>query len=456
MSLLSAETLRARVGAALPPAVEALERLIAIPSVSHPAWPQEECVRCAEAVAAAALAAGFERAELLVDDGAPPAVAAYRAGAASAPLVVLYAHYDVQPPGPPAAWTTPAFEPQVRDGRLYGRGSADDKGAIAAHLAAAAALEDAAAPSLLLFVEGAEELGSPRAMALLERALEGRRPDAVVVPDADALSTERAYLTLSLRGLVECDVELRTLTAPVHDGLFGGVAPDAALALARLLATLTDAHGSPTVEGLARDPLPDGWLEPSAAELLAGAGARVGVAALGAGPVAARLWRAPALAVFALERIDAGEDGGQLTPAARARIGLRTAPTQDPAEAAAALERHLRAHVPWGAELDVRTVSAMPGADLAARGGGVLEVAAQALADAWGSPVQRIGSGAAIPIVEEAVRAYPDASVVLTAIADVDCNAHGPDESVSLDLLERLAVSQALLLHRLAADAPAG
>ncbi|HYV15590.1 MAG TPA: M20/M25/M40 family metallo-hydrolase [Conexibacter sp.] len=452
MSALSTDSIRARVRAALPAALAALERLIAIPSVSNPAWPREQCVRCAEAIAAAALAAGFKRAELLADDGAPPALVAHRAGHASAPLVVLYAHYDVMPPGPPEGWTTPAFEPAVRDGRLYGRGSADDKGAIAAHLAAVAALADAEAPSLLLFVEGAEELGSPCAMALLERALDGRRPDAIVVPDADALSVERPYLTLSLRGLVECDVELRTLAAPVHDGLFGGVVPDAALALARLLATLTDADGSPAIAGLVRDPLPDGWLEPTAAELLAGAGALPGVGALGCGPVARTLWRTPALAVYALER-SGSEDGSQLTPAARARIGLRTAPSQDAVEAARALERHLRAHVPWGAELDVRTVSAMPGVDLAAGGGSVLPIAAQALADAWGAPLERIGSGAAIPIVEEVVRAYPDVSVVLSAIADVDCSAHGPDESVSLGLLERLAVAQALLLHRLAADA---
>jgi acetylornithine deacetylase/succinyl-diaminopimelate desuccinylase-like protein len=137
----------------------------------------------------------------------------------------------------------------------------------------------------------------------------------------------------------------------------------------------------------------------------------------------------------------------------RARIGLRTAPTEDPVQAGAALERHLRAHVPWGAELDVTIAAALPGADLAGAGDGVLAVAEQALADAWGAPPQRIGSGAALPLVDELRRAHPGVAVVLTAIADVDCSAHGPDESVSLALLERLAVAEALLLHRLAADA---
>jgi acetylornithine deacetylase/succinyl-diaminopimelate desuccinylase-like protein len=447
---VSPERVAEAAAAALPDAFGRLERLVAIPSVSAPGADPAPVRRAAEAVCDWARHAGFPVASVLEAAGALPAAWALHEGEPGAPVVLLYAHHDVVPAGDEdAGWRTPPFEATVRDGRMWGRGTADDKSAIAVHLTAAAALLASPSPlTLMLFVEGEEEISSPNAWRLLHAAPGWREPDVVLVPDADAWSVDVPYLTTALRGGIHVTVTVTALAEPVHSGMYGGVVPSAMTCMLALLAGLVDGDGAVAVPGLLVDPPDAAWHAPPEAELLASAGAVAGLRALGRDTVARRLYAAPAITVVGLDTPRPEDATGQLSARVRARLDVRIAPTQDPREAAAALRARLTAATPWGARVEVEILDPRGGYRLQEQSP-VLALAETALAEAWGAPVERIGSGASIPLVGELAGHCPGAAFVLTAVADALCNAHGPNESVSLALVERLAVAHALLLDRL-------
>src|SRR5919202_3774460 len=245
------EVLRERVGAVLPGVRADLEALVRIPSVSAAAFDQAEVERSAAAVAGLLRGAGMPEVEILRVDGGAPAVVARRPAPAGAPTVLLYAHHDVQPPGDPALWDTPAFEPVERDGRLYGRGAADDKAGVAVHLAALRALGDDLAVGVTVFVEGEEEIGSPTFERFLAEHRERLAADVIVVADSANWRVGEPALTTSLRGLVDGVITVRTLDHAVHSGMYGGAVPDAMTATLKLLSRLWDDDGQVAVPGLA-------------------------------------------------------------------------------------------------------------------------------------------------------------------------------------------------------------
>ena len=441
-----AAQLRSAVDAAQPRVRDWLEQLVRIPSVSDVDGDAPEVQRSAEAVARILTDVGFPEVEVL-QEGGRPAVLARHPAPPGAPTVLLYAHHDVQPPGDDADWGSPPFEPTERAGRLYGRGAADDKAGIAAHLAAYVAHDGNPPLGVTVFVEGEEESGSESLAAILDRHRDRLAADVFVIADSTNWDIGVPALTTSLRGLVNVVVEVRTLHHAVHSGMWGGVAPDALTTLVRLLATLHDETGDVAVEGLASGPASD--LDYPLDRLRTEAGLVDGVELIGSGSVVERLWTWPAIAVTGLDAPEAEHASNTLLPVARAKISLRIAPGDDAARAHAALVQHLEMHVPWGAEISVGSPDLGEPYAIDAQGP-AFDAARGAFADAWdGTEPVDIGVGGSIPFIAQFAAAYPDAAILVTGVEDPDTRAHGANESLHLAEFARVCLAEALLLERL-------
>ena len=443
--------LRARVAEAFPRLRRDLEDLVRVPSVSSPAFDQAHVAASADAVAALLRDARMPEVEVLTATRADgvvsrPAVVARRPAPAGAPTVLLYAHHDVQPPG--SGWTSDPFVPQERDGRLYGRGAADDKAGVVAHLGALRVLGDRLGVGVTVFVEGEEEIGSPTFVDFLRTHADRLAADVIVVADSSNWRVGVPALTTSLRGLVDCVVEVRVLEHGVHSGMYGGPVLDAVTLLARLVATLHDDDGEVAVEGLLRAPEPEVDLDEQA--LRADASVLPGVRLAGSGSLTGRLWTKPALSVIGVDATSVAQASNTLAPGARAKLSLRIPPGQDPAAAAAALRAHLEGHAPFGAEVTV-TDGDLGKAFQAPTDSPAMQAARAAFADAWGTDPVDVGVGGSIPFIADLLEVFPDAAILVTGVEDPDSRAHGADESVHLGELERVVLAEALLLERLAA-----
>ncbi|HEV8682474.1 MAG TPA: dipeptidase [Actinomycetota bacterium] len=441
------EDLRARIDELMPETRADLEGLVRIPSVSAPGFDPAEVRRSAEATAEILERAGLEGVRFLEIEGAHPAILGTKPAPQGAPTVLLYAHHDVQPFGDPALWDSPPFEPTERDGRLYGRGTSDDKAGIVLHSAALTALGEDMPVGVTVFVEGEEEIGSPTLRAFLERYGDLLRCDVIVLADSGNWRVGQPALTTSLRGLVDCVVEVRTLDHGVHSGEYGGTFPDALTVLCRLLATLHDDRGDVAIPGLVAaeaDPL-----DLTEEQLRKDAGAVDGVQLIGNGGLTSRMWTKPAVSVLAIDATPVAEASNTLVPAARAKVSLRIAPGDDPDRAMDALVEHLESHAPWGAQVTVtRGASAYPFAVRAE--GSVYEAARKAFREAWDRVPMDIGMGGTIPFVSAFSDSYPETSILLTGVGDPDSRPHGANESVDLDELRRGCLAEALLLRNLA------
>lgn len=449
------EGLRARVEALLPALRVDLEDLVGIPSVSAPAFDREHVHASAARVADLLGEAGFEDVEILsVDTTGPdgvegaPAVVARRPGPPGAPTVLLYAHHDVQPPGDPALWDSPAFEPVERDGRLYGRGTADDKAGIAVHLAALRALGDDLPVGVTVFVEGEEEIGSPTFEAFLAAHRDRLAADVIVVADSGNWKIGVPALTSSLRGLVDAVVEVRTLDHAVHSGMYGGAVPDATTAALKLLASLWDDAGDLAVPGLVTGQADDlGYTEEA---LRADSGLLDGVSLVGTGSIESRLWDRPSVTVTGIDVPSVATSSNTLLPSVRAKLSMRLAPGQDPHEAFAALEKHLLENAPWGARVTV-TLGEAGSPWRGDLGNAVYDTARWALQQAWGVPPVHMGVGGSIPFIAALGEVYPDATVLVTGVEDPDTRAHGTNESLHLGEFAVACVAETLLLAALGA-----
>jgi acetylornithine deacetylase/succinyl-diaminopimelate desuccinylase-like protein len=440
--------LRAAVRDALPRLRHDLEDLVRIQSVSADPERAGEVQRSAEATAGLFSAEGFEtRIVTAHDDGVAPAVIARRPAPAGAPTVLLYAHHDVQPENDHAEWDSPPWEPTERDGRLYGRGAADDKAGIVAHLGAVRALGEALPVGVTVFVEGEEEVGSDTLGDLLARYREDLSADVIVIADSGNWDVGVPALTTSLRGLVRVDVEVRTLTHAVHSGMWGGLVPDALITLSRLLASLHDDRGNVAVDGLVSTPAADVAYPED--RLRAESGATPDVHWIGDGTAVERLWTKPALSVTGLDAPKVDGASNTLVPSARAKISMRIAPGDTTENAEAALRRHLEAHVPWGAELTVTTVDTGEATQIDATGP-AYDAARAAFTAAWdGTEPVDMGVGGSIPFIAEFLEAFPHASVLVTGVEDPDTRAHGANEGLHLAEFERVVLAETLLLATL-------
>jgi cysteinylglycine-S-conjugate dipeptidase len=430
------------------PSVRAdLERLVRIPSVSADPDATRDVWASAATTAGLLREAGLPEVDVVTAEDSRPAVLGHRPGPPGAPTVLLYAHHDVQPPGEAADWDSDPFEPAERDGRLYGRGTADDKAGVAVHLAALRAHGDRLPVGVTVLVEGEEEIGSPALTGFLGAFRDALRADVVVFADAANWTADVPALTTSLRGGTAVVVEVRTLRHGVHSGMYGGPVPDALTALCRMLASLHDERGNVAVPGLTRgeaDPL-----DLTEAHFRAEAGVLDGVRLTGDGGLTSRLWAGPAIAVTGIDAPSVAAASNTLVPVARAKVSMRVAPGDDAAAARDALVAHLEAHAPWGAR-----VSVQPGAVAApftARSGGrAYRAARSALDEAWGTATVDAGAGGSIPFVTAYAGLFPDAEILITGVEDPGTRAHGSNESLHLATFERACLAEALLLGHLA------
>ena len=439
------DDLVARVKAVLPSVRADLEDLVRIESVWADPDRRDEVRRSARAVADLLSAAGFADVEI-VSAGGAPAVIARHSPPPGAPTVLLYAHHDVQPEGDPAQWDSPPFEPTERDGRLYGRGSADDKAGIATHLAAFRAHRGSPPVGVTVFVEGEEESGSPSLGALLAAHRDKLAADVIVIADSDNWTPEVPALTVSLRGLADCVVEVQTLDHGLHSGLWGGVVPDALTVLVRLLAGLHDDDGNVAVAGLHESRAAD--VDRGPQWVRAESGLLDGVREIGSGTVAQRMWAKPAITVIGIDTTPVAKASNTLIPRARAKVSMRIAPGGDAVAHLEALRRHLEEHAPWGAHVTVTPGDVGQPYAIDATGP-VYAAARAAFREAWGTEVVDMGMGGSIPFIAEFAAAFPRAKILVTGVEDPATQAHSVNESLHLGVFERAAVTEALLLAKL-------
>ncbi|HEX4094736.1 MAG TPA: dipeptidase [Trebonia sp.] len=439
--------LKNRVHDLMPGLIGDLEDLVRIQSVSADPERLTEVDKSAQKTAQLLAAEGVGAEIVRAYDGAPPAVIGERKGPEGAPVVLLYAHHDVQPENDPADWDSPPFEPTRRGDRLYGRGAADDKAGIAVHVGALRALGADLPVTVRFFIEGEEEVSSETLPDLLKQYRDRLAADVIVIADAGNWDIGVPSLTTSLRGLIRVDVEVRTLTHAVHSGMWGGLVPDAIMALTKLLSTLWTEDGTPAVQGLAMADAAD--VDYPEERLRAESGATAGVQWIGQGSAVEKLWTRPAITVTGFDAPKVAGASNTLTPVARAKVTIRLAPGDTSANAIARLQEHLVKNVPWGAELTTTVVDAGEPTVLPTTGP-AYAAARSALAEAWDgvAPVD-MGTGGSIPFIAEFQETFPGASILVTGVEDPDTRAHGPNEGLHLPEFERAVLAEALLLQRL-------
>jgi acetylornithine deacetylase/succinyl-diaminopimelate desuccinylase-like protein len=417
-----------------------LRTLTAIPSVAFPGFPREPVLQAADATVALLRRYGIESARLLDIPGGYPSVYGELPGPPGSPTVLLYGHYDVQPAPPEQGWQTDPFRPVEQDGRLYGRGAADDKSGILQHAAAIRVLDGRLPVGIKILIEGEEETASHLG-TFVDANPEVVRCDAFLIDDHGNPRVGEPVLSISQRGDAYCTVEVRTLDHAVHSGEFGGAAPDALMALIKLLATLTDDEGSAAVQGLARfdwegADFPDDLYRASA-------GLLDGVRYVGTGTLATRLWSSPSVTVIGMDVTPIRDASNVLYPVAKAELSMRIASGIDGEQQLAYLMDHLKRAAPYGAHVAVERLDV--GQPFRARTDGPAFAAARgALTEAFGREPQLIGSGGSIPLLTTLQQAVPGAEFILWGAQDMErARIHGADESIDLAELGRCILAQA-------------
>lgn len=448
---LTPEMLRSALDAEFDAVLAKLSDFVAIESVAWPSYDRANVEKSAEAVAEFARELSFDSVEILTAETADggqgyPAVVARKEAPEGRPTVVLYAHHDVQPTGDVALWDTEPFVATVKGDRMYGRGSADDKAGVMVHLTALKLLGDKLNVGVVLFVEGEEEAGSPSFNNFLHTYRDKLEGDVIVVADSGNWAERVPALTVSLRGMVALEFSLKTLSHSVHSGMYGGIVPDAGLAMIRLLGTLHNEDGSVAVEGLVQSE--DVGADYDEATIRKDSGVLDSTDLIGSGPLASRVWSKPALTVIGIDIPSVDHSSNTLQSSVRAKVSMRLAPGQDPQDALRKLKEHLSANVPFGAQLEFGPEES--GAPWQANVGDPrVNLAKQALSDGFGNEAVEMGLGGSIPFIADLLEVFPEASILVTGIEDPDTRAHSANESLFLPDFKSAIVSEALLLHRL-------
>jgi acetylornithine deacetylase/succinyl-diaminopimelate desuccinylase-like protein len=441
--------LRARVRELMPQLRADLDELVRIPSISGAGRPQEPLRDAHDTAARMFSEVGVEVSSLELPDTAPIIFGEIPAPP-GAPTVLLYSHYDVVGAGDESAWVTPPFEPSERDGAVFGRGTADTKANLVAHVGALRAWDGRPPVGIKLIVEGDEETGGAALTAYPPTDPELFRCDAMLIADSGSVRPGVPTLTIALRGLAVVDVEVETLEAPQHSGQYGGAAPDALIALLHALATLHDEHGDVAVAGLRREE----WTGESLSEAEFRELAHVldDLPLFGTGGLGSRLWSGPAITVIGIDAPSVENAINAVAARARARLNVRVHPEQDADEAGAAVARHLRELRPFGIALEAH-VHATGTGFAAGTAGPAYAAAREAWSAAWGAEVVSAAVGGSIPLVNSLHQAVPQAEILLTGAADGFANIHGPNERVLLDEFEKSVLAEADFFARYAARA---
>jgi len=438
--------LAARIAALMPRARADLAELVAIRSVADPRqYPPEECRKAAQWVADAFAEAGLHDVHLTETPDGSAAVIGHRPPPPGAPTVLLYCHYDVQPPLDDDAWNSPPFELTERQGRWYGRGAADCKGNIVMHLTALRALGEDVPVGLRFVAEGSEEQGTGGLEQYVAAHRDEFTADALLVCDTGNAAVGTGTATTSLRGMVNVVVTVETLAGEVHSGMFGGPAPDALAALIQVLSTLRDpATGDTRIQGL---PANGTWQGAGydEAQFRGDAGVLDGVPLTGTGSVADRLWARPAVTVLGIDCPPVVGSSAAVPPTARARVSLRIPPGTAASAARRALTAHLTQAAPWGVRVRVEPESSGDPFS-AATDGPAYRALDEAMHAVYGRPMTYLGQGGSIPLCNVLADSYPRAEIILMGVEEPLCLIHAPNESVDPDEIRHMAEVEARFL----------
>ncbi|MFE5140707.1 dipeptidase [Streptomyces fagopyri] len=451
---MSSNPVAETVASLMPAAKADLTELVAFKSVADfGQYPRVESEGAANWIADALRAEGFQDVALLDTPDGTQSVYGFLPGPEGARTVLLYAHYDVQPPLDEAAWTTPPFELTERDGRWYGRGTADCKGGLVMHLLALRALKaNGGVPvSVKVIVEGSEEQGTGGLERYAEEHPDLLTADTIVIGDVGNFRLGLPTVTSTLRGMTLVRVRIDTLEGNLHSGQFGGAAPDALGALIRVLDSLRAKDGSTTVDGLTGDARWEG-LRYDEEAFRQDAKVLDGVELIGSGSVADRIWARPAVTVLGIDCPPVVGATPSVQAGARALVSLRVPPGTDAVEATKLLQAHLEAHTPWGARVSTEQIG--QGQPFRADTSSPAYTAmAEAMAVAYpGEEMQSAGQGGSIPLCNTLASLYPSAEILLIGLSEPEAQIHAVNESVSPDELERLSVTEALFLQKYAAS----
>jgi cysteinylglycine-S-conjugate dipeptidase len=446
---MTTETLRATITDLMPQAWSDLAAMVSFQSVyDADQFRADECQKMVDYLCEAFTGLGFTGVAGHPTPDGSQAVCGSKAGPEGAPTALLYFHHDVQPPLDDNAWDSPVWQLTERDGRWYGRGSADCKGNIAMHLTALRALGDDLPLTVKIAGEGSEEQGTGGMEAFVPANADLLRADVVLVCDSGNVAVGVPSLTTSLRGVANVVVTVRALTSPMHSGMFGGAAPDALAALIAMLATLRDANGNTTVRGLDHSQVWTGAAyDPE--QFRIDACVRPGVDLLGSGSVSDMIWARPAVTVLGIDCPQVVGSSAAIQPEARARINLRVPPGMNAKQAQTALIEHLRAVAPWQVDVDVaREADGEP--FTGSLDGPAYEAMAWAMHQAYGREQVAQGQGGSIPLCTVLADTYPDAEVLLLGVEEPACLIHAPNESVDPSEIANMALVEALFLRRYA------
>ena len=370
--------------------------------------------------------------------GGMPAVVAHTEIDPSKKTVLLYAHHDVQPVGDLELWNTEPFNPVVKEGRLYGRGSGDNKAGVVVHYNVVKKLLEDLPVNIRIFIEGEEEIGSPTMSDFIEQNRESLEADVIVIADSGNVKIGVPTVTTTLRGLVDGFIEVDQPMRPVHSGMGGGIVPDAFMVLSKIIASFHDDEGNLKIEGLTPTDMNVAELDESYTKKMLGSD---DISLFDAESISKRLWLEPALDVLAIDAPPVDEAVNLVIPKAKAKISLRLPPTEDPDHAMKMLEEHVMKNIPWNA-----SVKFIPNS----KGSGVVAdpnkpfttELVNSFNSIWGNETAYIGVGGSIPFANDFVREFPNAELVLVGAADEELgNAHAPNESVQIDHIEMLIES---------------
>jgi acetylornithine deacetylase/succinyl-diaminopimelate desuccinylase-like protein len=370
--------------------------------------------------------------------GGMPAVVAHTEIDPAKKTVLLYAHHDVQPVGDETLWNTDPFEPQVIDGRLFGRGSGDNKSGVVVHYHVVKQLLDDLPVNLKIFIEGEEEIGSPTMTEFINQNRDALESDVIIIADSGNVRIGTPTITTTLRGLVDAIIEVDQPMRPIHSGVGGGVVPDAFLVLSKIISSFHNEKGELLIEGLTPTEMQVTELEESFLKKMLGS---EDINLFDTESISKRLWLEPALDVLAIDAPPVSEAVNLVIPKAKAKISLRLPPTEDPEHAMKMLEEHVMKNVPWNA-----SVKFIPNS----KGSGVVANPDKPFTtelvknfnEIWKEDTAFIGVGGSIPFANDFVREFPNAELVLVGAADEELgNAHAPNESVQIDHIEMLIES---------------
>ena len=447
----SSETLRSKITDLMPQAKSDLKELVACRSVAdEKQQPKEQCEMAADWIVKAFTDVGLQEMTRATTPDGSDCVHGHAPGPAGSPTVLLYCHYDVQPPLGADAWRTPVWDLTVGDdGRWYGRGASDCKGNVIAHLTALRALKalDGSFPvGIKLLVEGSEEQGTGGLERYVPENVDMLTADTICMVDTGNAAVGQPTLTTSLRGITSVDIKLDALGNAMHSGMFGGPTPDPVTALIHILASLHDAEGNTTIDGLQSTGTWSGSDYPKA-QFRTDAHVLDGVLLTGSGSVADMLWARFDVTTIGMDIPSVDASAPAIQASARARVSLRMPPGTVAEDARHALKEHLRSRVPWGLHCtmeDRENGEPFVGA-LAGPGYDALK---SGLEESYGKPLQTEGQGGAIPLCNVLKSTFPEAEILLYGVEEPMCLIHAPNESVAPSEIEHIALAEALFLRK--------